>query len=164
MDQETFLNEYADSRLIDWWDAAAPPVRAVMLDILTGLHATALTEMDQFTVGLHTGQPDGWRGARLIFGLRNNVHTGSRATPNTRRVSVPLDPLSLVVTIAPQLDVHQEHGPHGFVLGTEQGVAWLNAHHQELQQAVDAAIHQRRVNGQLEARVRRWPSEYELPE
>jgi hypothetical protein len=162
MDEAKFLGVYADSRLTEWWNAAAPPSRAEMLALLTGMHATPLTQLDQFTVGLHTGQPDGWEGPRLVFAIRNNVLPSSKATRHTFCVSVALTPQAIAISVIPELDPDHQQGNQRQALSPNQSIACFHERKLALRKAVDRAIEQRRVNGRTAPRAARWPSEYQL--
>ena len=156
MDEEYFLKHYADDELKTWWDAASLAIRKQILDLLTGLHATPLSQLDQFTVLQHSNQPDGWSGSRLVFAIRNNLAANGIATGNTICLSLALNPAGITASVNYQLNLHQ---PGEIRAATaNELLRLLQPHHQLLQVTVDDLV-QRRAPPH---RVARMPYEYEL--
>jgi hypothetical protein len=154
MDEENFLNHYADDELESWWKAASPAIQEQMLDLLTGLHATPLSQLDQFTVVLHANQPDRWRGSRLVFAIRNNLDANGRATANTICLSLALNPKRVTASVNYHLNLHQPGEPR--VAHGNELLQLLYSHHDRLQDTVDDIV-QLRVPLK---RVARMPFEY----
>lgn len=140
MDEQTFLGQYADGRLQEWWHSAQPFLRAEMVALVTGLHATPLAQLDQFTVGLHTGQPDGWDGARLVFAIRNNTVPNGHATTGTFCLSVPLNARPrIAVTVRRELGSDQETRDDRQALGARDFLNGLHQRQAAIRQIVDHA-------------------------
>ncbi len=154
MDEATFLNHYADHEMITWWHAAPPAIKEQMLELLTGLHATPLSQLDQFTVGLHAHQPDGWTGKRLVFAIRNNQAANGQATGNTICLSLALNTAGITASVNYRLNLHQPGETRA--AHAEELLRLLEAPHQRLQETVDSVV-QRRVPPQ---RLPRMPCEY----
>ena len=154
MDEATFLNHYADHEMVTWWHAAPPAIKEQMLELLTGLHATPLSQLDQFTVGLHAHQPDGWAGSRLVFAIRNNQAANGIATGNTICLSLALNPKRVTASVNYQLNLHQPGEPRA--AHANELLQLLHSHHDRLQDIVDDVV-QLRVPLKRAARM---PFEY----
>lgn len=159
MDEVTFLNHYADDELKKWWKTASPAIREKMLDLLTGLHATPLSQLDQFTVLQHSNQPDGWAGSRLVFAIRNNLAANGQATGNTICLSLALNPAGITASLNYQLNLHtpgEIRAAHA-----NEILPLLQAHHQRLQDTVDDIVQHRKENRRAcPQRLPRMPYEY----
>jgi len=92
MNEATFLSEYADERLLHWWDHTKPELQKQMLELITKLHATALAQLDQYTVDEYTEQPDDWKDARLVFAIKEDTSGKTRANPGSVYLRVALNP------------------------------------------------------------------------
>jgi hypothetical protein len=160
MDEATFLKHYADDELKKWWKSASPAIQEQMLGLLTGLHATPLSQLDQFTVGLHTHQPDGWTGSRLVFAIRNNKAANGQATGNTICLSLALNTAGITASVNYRLNLHQPGKTR--VAHANELLPLLQAHLQRLQDTVDDVVQHRKVNGRAcPQRAARMPFEYE---
>lgn len=159
MDEATFLNCYADQTLRTWWMEATPCLQGQMLTLLTGLHATPLAQLDQFTVGLHTQQPDGWEGPRLVFAVRNNKAANGKATRNTICLSLALNPAEITASLNYRLNLHDNAQP---IATNATGLLdLLQDNHGLVQATVDEVVQHRKVNGRpCPQRPVRKPREY----
>jgi hypothetical protein len=158
VDQATFLNHYADEQLKSWWNAVSPEKQEQMLALLAELHASPLSRLDQFTVGLHTNQPDGWTGPRLVFAIRNNLAANGRATRNTICVSLALNPAGIIVGVNLGLNPDDQR----MTADANALSRILEEHHHHLQDTVDAVVQYRRVNRRAcPQRFPRMPCDYE---
>jgi hypothetical protein len=155
MDEEFFLNHYADEKLREWW-RMAPCLQDQMLELLTALHATPLAQLDQFTVGLHTNQPDGWRGPRLVFAVRNNTAPNGRATRNTICLSLALNPAEITASVNYRLDLHDNGQPRA--TDATGLLPLLEQHQLRVQATVNMVVLHRQDGGQRAARM---PCEYQ---
>ena len=95
MDEEEFINGYADERLLNFWGQARPEATIQLLGLINVLHNTVYCRLDQYTVNEHTDQPDGWGGPRLIFGIKGK--DAERGFPNTNRFSIGLNPKGITI-------------------------------------------------------------------
>jgi len=74
MDERSFLEEYADDRLLAFWRTRDIYSRTngEFLALLNALYQTPLWQLDQYTVGNYTGQADGLNDEpRLVFAIKN---------------------------------------------------------------------------------------------
>lgn len=74
MSEEVFLNEYADDRLLKFWQVRDffNETNRDFLALLNALYQTPLWQLDQYTVGNYSGQADGLdREPRLVFAIKN---------------------------------------------------------------------------------------------
>lgn len=155
MNEQIFLHEYADARLRDWWQESAPRLRGEMLELIAKLNQTPLAQLDQFTVGEHTDQSDGWLGARLVFAIKNRV----RATKKSFCLSLALNPEMITASICHELNPLPGGGRWGATV--EELLKWLEGlEEQPLRAVVDQRLELRRVNGQLTQRPARRPCDY----
>lgn len=91
MDEDFFLNNYADGLMIDWFRQLSQSGKGSFLEILSIIRCSPLGILDQFTVKGNTEQPDGWNGLRLVFAIRNDA----RASPRTNLISIGLKPTTI---------------------------------------------------------------------
>ena len=59
MDEDFFLNNYADGLMIDWFRQLSQSGKGSFLEILSIIRCSPLGILDQFTVKGNTEQPDG---------------------------------------------------------------------------------------------------------
>lgn len=158
MDEATFVGQYADARLAQWWNAA-PRLREGMLGLLAVLHQTPLAQLDQFTVGEHTGQPDEWPGERLVFAIRNNRAARGRASPDSFRLSIPLKLQGpLVFAFVSGIGPNPQPGPERQALIAPAFIAAVGQRQQAINHSVLDAIENRKPD----QRDALWPIEYAL--
>lgn len=157
MNEQIFLHEYADARLSDWWKESTPRLRGEMLELIVKLNETPLAQLDQFTVGLHTGQPDGWEGARLVFAINNNVN----ATKNSLCLSLALNPETITASICHELNPIGRPGGERWSASVEELLEWLEGlEEKQIRALVDQKLEMRRVNGRPKQRSARRPYDY----
>ena len=160
MDEATFLNQYADARLMTWWHASEPGVRAHMLALITGLHATPLAQLDQYTVGLYTAQPDRWGGPRLVFAIKNITNQAGRAVSSTVSLSLALNPMGVTCSGVGSLHPNPELRQNNWTVDTNALPDFLNQQQNILADWVEAMVPFRKVNGRLQDRESHWPADY----
>jgi hypothetical protein len=153
--------QYADSRLAEFWGQAAPAVREQLRVVLTGMNETSLAQLDQFTVGLHTSQPDGWTGARIVVAIRNNTAQNGQASPHSYCLSVALNPLGITASVCPELRPIGQADGQRFALAADEILPFLQGCRQRLQHAVDVRMQMRKVNRRRCQRLARRPCDYD---
>ena len=156
MNETDFLESYADTRLKMWWETSTPALRDQMLELITKLNKTPLAQLDQFTVGLHTNQPDDWQGSRLVFAINNNLN----ATKESFCLSLALRPETITASISHELK------PLGrsvarWSASVKEILEWLEGLDQQIfQNVVDQKLELRRVDGRPTQRCARRPCDY----
>ena len=157
MNEQIFLKEYADTRLSDWWEKSERRLRGEMLELIAKLNQTPLAQLDQFTVGEHTDQSDGWLGARLVFAIKNRV----RATKKSFCLSLALNPEMITASICHELNPIGRSGGGRWSASVEELLEWLEGlEEQQLRTLVDQKLEMRRVNGRPKQRSARRPRDY----
>ena len=128
-----------------------------MLELITKLNKTPLAQLDQFTVGLHTGQPDGWEGPRLVFAIKNNV----KATKKSFCLSLALRPEVITASVSPELKSIGRSGAR-WSASVKEILEWLEGLNQQIfQNVVDQKLELRRVDGRPTQRCARRPRDYD---
>lgn len=163
MNEKIFCESYADARLSIWWQGAHLATRNQLLSFLQIAHSTPLAKADQYTVGEYTGQPDRWKGARLVFAIKNGQTLKARAVMNSFLLSIGLREHGLLdATFIGAL------GPDSFnvrerqTLTLDQFTASIEKRNESIESIVTKATSLQKINGRIGQRSARWPRAYDI--
>lgn len=88
MNEQYFLESYANQSLIDWYKSQDLDVKNDFLDFLTALHNSPLGQLDQYTVESYSETPDKKDGLRVVFAVKRKNKT---TVKNTILLSIGLE-------------------------------------------------------------------------